>query len=119
MGKRIRKFVDRAFARTVDLALLRRLLEPHLARIGFDWSSLPEEDKERREAIFNLFSMGEIRFPPALQFALFNISTLSTDAGARIIQEIAGEAGVDVLANAKGKSEDGDDDRAGPMNLNS
>ena len=98
MAKRIRNFVDRAFSRTVDLELLRRLLEPHLGQIDFDWNGLPEDDAERREAIFNLFARADMRFPAKLQFALYNISTLSTDPGARIIQEIATEAGIDVLS---------------------
>lgn len=98
MAKRIRNFVDRAFSRTVDLKLLHRLLGPHLGQIDFDWDGLPEDDGERREAIFGLFARADMRFPAKLQFALYNISTLSTDAGARIIQEIASEAGVDVLS---------------------
>jgi hypothetical protein len=98
MAKRIRNFIDRAFSRTVDLELLHRLLSPHLGQIDFDWDGLPEDDAERREAIFDLFAKADLRFPASLQFALFNISTLSTDAGARIIQEIASEAGIDVLS---------------------
>ena len=98
MPKRIRNFVDRAFSRTVDLELLHRLLEPYLGQIDFDWDGLPEDDGKRREAIFGLFARADMRFPAKLQFALYNISTLSTDAGARIIQEIASEAGVDVLS---------------------
>ena len=98
MAKRIRNFVDRAFSRTVDLELLHRLLSPYLGQIGFDWDGLPEDDGERREAIFGLFAKADLRFPAKLQFALYNITTLSTDAGARIIQEIASEAGVDVLS---------------------
>ena len=49
-----------------------------------------------------------MRFPAKLQFALYNISTLSTDAGARIIQEIASDAGTDVLAAFR--AEDAADD---------
>lgn len=98
MAKRIRNFIDRAFSRTVDLELLHRLLSPYLGQIDFDWDGLPKDDAERREAIFDLFAKADMRFPASLQFALFNISTLSTDAGARIIQEIASEAGVDVLS---------------------
>ncbi|QYX57986.1 hypothetical protein K1T73_06285 [Roseovarius sp. SCSIO 43702] len=108
MPKRIRNFVDRAFSRTVDIELLHRLLSPYLGQIDFDWDDLPEDDKKRREAIFNLFARADTRFPAKLQFALYNISTLSTDAGARIIQEIATEAGVDVLAPHR--VEGGDDD---------
>ncbi|MGR3402098.1 hypothetical protein [Paracoccus sp. (in: a-proteobacteria)] len=98
MAKRIRNFIDRAFSRTVDLELLHRLLSPYFGQIDFDWDGLPEGDAERREAIFDLFAKADMRFPASLQFALFNISTLSTDAGARIIQEIASEAGIDVLS---------------------
>jgi hypothetical protein len=97
MPKRIRNFVDRAFSRTVDIELLHRLLTPYLRQIDFSWDDLPDDDKRRREAIFNLFARADTRFPAKLQFALYNISTLSTDAGARIIQEIVTEAGVDVL----------------------
>ena len=98
MTKRIRNFVDRAFSRTVDLKLLHRLLEPHLSQIGLHWDALPEDDRERRDAIFDLFAKADMRFPAKLQFALYNISTLATDAGARFIQEIAFEDRIDVLA---------------------
>lgn len=98
MAKRIKNFVDRAFSRTVDLELLHRLLSPYLGQIDFDWNGLPEDEGKRREAIFALFARADLRFPAKLQFALYNISTLSTDAGARIIQEIASEAGIDVLS---------------------
>jgi hypothetical protein len=98
MPKRIRNFVDRAFSRTVDIELLHRLLSPYLGQIAFKWDELPDDDRKRREAIFDLFARADTRFPAKLQFALYNISTLSTDAGARIIQEIATEAGIDVLA---------------------
>ena len=101
MAPRVRKFVDRSFARTVDLTLLHRLLEPYLDRIGFDWVSLPDDEKAKREAVFQLFQNADATFPPELQFALFNISTLSTESGARLIQDIASELGVDVLAGAK------------------
>jgi hypothetical protein len=98
MAKRIKNFVDRAFSRTVDLELLHRLLEPYLGQIGVDWDALPEDDRERRDAIFDLFAKADMRFPAKLQFALYNISTLATDAGARFIQEIASEDRIDVLA---------------------
>ena len=85
MPKRIRNFVDRAFSRTVDIELLHRLLSPYLGQIDFDWDELPEDDKKQREVIFNLLAKADTRLPAKLQFALYNIPTLSTDAGARII----------------------------------
>ena len=96
MAKRIRNFIDRAFSRTVDLKMLHRLLSPYLEQSGLDWDTLPTDDAKRREAIFSIFAKADLRFPAPLQFALYNISTLSTDAGARFIQEIASEIGVDV-----------------------
>jgi len=98
MAKRIRNFVDRAFSRTVDLDQLHQLLQPHLAQIDFDWPGLPDDERKKREAIFELFAKADAKFPPSLQFALYNISTLATEVGAKIILEIASEAGVDVLA---------------------
>ena len=86
MAKRIKNFVDRAFSRTVDLELLHRLLSPYLGQIDFDWNGLPEDEGKRREAIFALFARADLRFPAKLQFALYNITTLSTDAGARIME---------------------------------
>ena len=77
MAKRIRNFVDRAFSRTVNLDQLHRLLQPHLAQIDFDWPGLPEDERKKREAIFELFAKADAKFPPSLQFALYNISTLA------------------------------------------
>jgi hypothetical protein len=98
MAKRIRNFVDRAFSRTVDLDQLRRLLQPHLGQIDFDWPGLPEYERMKREAIFELFAKAGAKFPPSLQFALCNVSTLVTEVGAKIILEIASEVSVDVSA---------------------
>jgi hypothetical protein len=94
MAKRVRKFVDRAFARTVDLKLLRRFLAPYADAIGFSWDNLPEADAARREAVFELFRQADARFPASLQFALFNICCLSTKTGAQYLQVHADEAGV-------------------------
>lgn len=94
MARRVRKFVDRAFSRTVDLELLKRLLEPYAVQIGFDWLDLPSAENDQREAIFELFRNADGRFPAGLQFTLFNISTLSTEAGARLLQLQADDRGV-------------------------
>ena len=113
MAKMIRNFIDRAFSRTVDLQMLHRLLSPYLGQIGLDWDTLPTDDSKRREVIFNLFAKADLRFPAPLQFALYNISTLATEAGARIVQEIASEAGVDLLAGLRREGE-ADDRRFTP-----
>lgn len=117
MARRIRKYVDRAFSRTVDLDLLRRLLEPHQNRIGFDWDGPPyESENELRDAVFELFSAADGRFPASLQFALFNISTLSTDAGVNVLLGIADEHGV-VLAPPEEAEGASDGRRLNPRHL--
>ena len=99
MAIRVRKFVDREFAKTVDLDLLRRFLAPYAARIGFEWSSLPAGEAEKRDAVFDLFKNADGRFPADLQFALFNISTLSSEAGARILQQHAEERNIELVSH--------------------
>ena len=39
MAKNVKKFVNREFAKTVDLDLLKRLLEPYASMIAFDWDA--------------------------------------------------------------------------------
>lgn len=99
MAPMVRKFVSRDFMKTVDLQLLRRLLEPHVAAIGLNWGNLPDDDGARRDALFNLFSIGE-NFPQSLQNALHYAKLLSGQAGARILIEQAELSGVDLAAQS-------------------
>jgi hypothetical protein len=101
VARRVRKFVDRAFAKTVDLGLVRRLLAPYTEDIGFSWDDLPPAEGARREAIFELFRTADGRFPAKLQFALFNISCLSTEAGAHLLQSHAESRGIELVARAE------------------
>ena len=98
MAQNVKKFVNRDFARTVDLDLLARLIEPHKAAIGFDWQSLPADEKERREAIFEFFKGTDERFPPELLDALHKIMLLSNENGARLLYEQAELAGVTIVS---------------------
>lgn len=93
----VRKFVNREFAKTVDLDLLKRLIAPYQDQIDFDWDALPEDEKQKREQIFELFRTADGRFPSELQFALFNIATLSSNAGANILIAQATEANVELV----------------------
>ena len=97
----VRKYVNREFSKTVDLELLRRFLTPYLDHIALDWATLPEDEKEKREAVFELFRLADGRFPSSLQFALFNIATLSSDAGANILLAQVDEAGVELVPPAE------------------
>lgn len=98
MARTVRKFVSREFINTVDLELLRRLLEPYERTLALEWHELPAEDQARRDALFELFRMGE-GFPAELQNALHYAKLLSGQAGARILFEQAELSGVELLTS--------------------
>lgn len=97
MSQKVRKFVSREFANTVDLDLLARFLAPFADDIGFDWNNLPEDDRERRDAIFEFFRGADDRFPAELQNALHCARVLSNDNGSRLLREQADLRGVSLV----------------------
>lgn len=100
MAKNVRNFVNRAFMRTVDLGLLRELLEPYAAAIDLTWDALPADDAERRNTLFELFKNEGDRFPDALLDALHCILILSNANGQRALEETAARHGVQLVPEA-------------------
>ncbi len=97
MAKNIKNFVNREFAKTVDLDLLKRLLDPFSAKIILDWNALPAAEKDKREAIFEFFRSADERLPAELLDALHKIMVLSDVNGARLLQEQAELAGASLV----------------------
>jgi hypothetical protein len=97
MAKNIKNFVNREFAKTVDLDLLKRLLDPFSAKITLDWNALPAAEKDKREAIFEFFRSADERLPAELLDALHKIMVLSDVNGARLLQEQAELADVSLV----------------------
>ena len=97
MAKNIKKFVNREFAKTVDLDLLKRLLAPYASRIAFDWSARPADEKEKREAIFEFFRNTDEGFPWELLDSLHKIMVLSDANGARLLIEQAELANIELI----------------------
>jgi hypothetical protein len=97
MAKNIKNFVNREFAKTVDLDLLKRLLDPFSSKITLDWAALPENEKDKREAIFEFFRSAGEHTPVQLLDALHKIMVLSDASGARLLQEQADLAGVPLV----------------------
>ncbi len=97
MAKNVRNFVNRAFMRTVDLDLLKQLLDPHTGQMSFDWDALPQEDAPRRDALFRLFRDEGERFPDALLDALHCILILSNTNGTKALQDVAEKAGAQLV----------------------
>src|SRR5690554_4195840 len=97
MRKSVKKFVSREFVRTVDLRLLGRLIDKFGARADLKWDELPEDDRERREAIYELLRSADEAFPKELLDALHRIMTLSNPTGVRLLHERAEAAGVKLI----------------------
>jgi len=97
MAKNVKKFVNRSFARTVDLDLLKRLIVPYQAAIELDWDGLPADESERREAIFEFFQRTDDRFPSDLLDALHKIMVLSNEQAADLLKEQADLASVAIV----------------------
>jgi hypothetical protein len=97
MAKNVKKFVNREFAKTVDLDLLKRLLAPYASAIAFSWDALSTDEKERREEIFEFFRGTDERFPAELLDALHKIMVLSDVNGARLLHEQAELAGIELI----------------------
>ena len=106
MPRNIRKFVNREFARTVELDLLRRLLEPYRSKLNFDFATLPKDERNRREALFEFFRMADESFPSEFQDALHCITVLSNPNGLRILQEQADRVGVQLIPEQEIEGED-------------
>lgn len=107
MAKNVKKFVNREFAKTVDLGLLKRLLDPYSSKIAFNLDALPANEDDKREAIFEFFRGTDERFPADLLDALHKIMVLSDSPGMRLLQEQADLAGVNLVPKQEIEESDG------------
>lgn len=90
MARNLRKFVNPKFTRTIDLALLRRLLERHRDGMrGFDLGVFDREAEEARQAVQNFFAGPEDAYPEGLVADLHRIAELGNANGLRLLQEQA------------------------------
>jgi len=95
MAKNLKKFVNPKFTRTIDLALMRRLLDRHAESFeGFDMAVFDSEPAEAREAVQTFFAGPEENYPEGLVADLHRIAELGSAHGLRILQERAVRLGV-------------------------
>lgn len=90
MARNLRKFVNPKFTKTIDLALLRRLLERH--QDGLDRLDLEIFDggaEDARQAVQNFFAGPEDAYPEGLVADLHRIAELGNANGLRLLQEQA------------------------------
>ncbi len=115
MAKNLKKFVNPKFTRTIDLALMRRLLERHAESLdGFDMAVFDGEATEAREAVQNFFAGPEENYPEGLVADLHRIAELGSSHGLRLLQERAVRFGVVI---APERDEDGNEQRQDPKHV--
>jgi hypothetical protein len=107
MAKDLKKFVNPKFVRTVDLGLLRRLLERHADALqGLDLSSFGDDPDQTRRHVQNFFAGPEENYPEGLVADLHRIAELANANGLQLLLEQARRRSVEIASA-------GDDDDAG------
>ena len=90
MAKNLKKFVNPKFTRTIDLALMRRLLDRHAEKlINFDMAAFDGQPAETRDAVQVFFAGPEEAYPEGLVADLHRIAELGNTNGLRLLQEQA------------------------------
>lgn len=95
MARNLKKFVNPKFTKTIDLALLRRLLERHRHGLqGFDLGVFEGRAEDTRHTVHNFFAGPEEAYPEGLVADLHRIAELGNANGLRLLQEQAIRHGV-------------------------
>ncbi len=115
MAKNLKKFVNPKFTRTIDLALMRRLLDRHAENLtGFDMSVFGGEPAPARDAVQAFFAGPEETYPEGLVADLHRIAELGSARGLRILQERAVRFGIVIGPE---RDEDGNELRQDPKHI--
>jgi hypothetical protein len=94
MNREMQQFTAKTFFRTVELRLLRQLLERHEGRLQRSWGYFECPDEiTTRHALLTFFIESRETFPRELLDDLHRINMLSTDGGREILFELANEVG--------------------------
>jgi hypothetical protein len=106
MAKNLKKFVNLTFLKTIDLALMRRLLERHEAHLsGFDLAIFDQKPSEVRKALQNFFAGPEESYPKGLTADLHRIAELANQTGLRLLLERAAAAKVQLIPKSETEGE--------------
>ena len=95
MSKNLKKFVNPSFIKTIDLPLLRRLLDRHREHIqGLDLGLLDGDGKAARRALLEFFAGPEENYSEGLIADLHRIAELADQNGLEILLRRADADGV-------------------------
>jgi len=90
MARNLRKFVNPKFTKTIDLGLLRRLLERYQDGLhGLDLSIFDGAAVGARQAVRDFFAGSEDAYPEGLVADLHRVAELGNANGLRLLQEQA------------------------------
>lgn len=107
MAKDLKKFVNPKFKRTIDLGLMRRLLQRHKGGLRFDLAVFEEgDDEEIRSAIQDFFAGPEDNYPEGLVADLHRIAELGNASGLELILQQADRLDVDLRPEPGNDDED-------------
>jgi hypothetical protein len=95
--KDIKRFVDKKFLYTVDLQLLRRLLEPYQGQMPLDLDALAANAEEARSRLFEWLTAADESYPSQMLEDLHRISELSTELGMGILRARAEALGIKLI----------------------
>ncbi|NOX41048.1 MAG: hypothetical protein GXP05_11180 [Alphaproteobacteria bacterium] len=102
MPASLKKFVNPKFIRTVDLALIRTLLQRHDGALkGFDLATLDGDEARARERLHAYLLGATEQFPEGLIADLHQIADLGCKAGLELILTHARRLGVQILEPAE------------------
>jgi hypothetical protein len=106
MAKNLKKFVNLTFLKTIDLTLMRRLLERHETQLsGLDLSVFDQKPSEVRNALQNFFAGPEEGYPKGLTADLHRIAELASQNGLRLLLERASAAKVELIPKSETEDE--------------
>jgi len=109
MAKNLKKFVNPKFTKTVDLGLLRRLLDRHRDALkGLDLGIFDRDADAQgaRQAVLDFFAGPEENYPEGLVADLHRIAELGNTNGLEIILQQAARLGVRLTAGTEDEEQE-------------
>ena len=106
MIRDVKRFASKQFIYTVDLALLKRFLEPYRGEISLDLDALGG-DKQARARLYEYFLNADENYPAQMLDDLHRIADLCTDVGVGQLRNRAEIAGIELIPTAELQASDG------------
>lgn len=102
MAQDLKKFANARFIKTIDLPLMRQLLERYAGEIeSLDLSRMDEESGRAREALAAFFTGPEEMYPEGLVDDLHRIAELGNEQGLQLLLEQARAVDVVLIPHAE------------------